>query len=56
MKLGVEMLKLPKPGFWKKTTTVIFGWTHNSDLQTSGENALDESKRGGAKNPRVWIP
>jgi hypothetical protein len=55
MKRGVEMLKLLKLGFPKKTTTVIFGWTHGSDTQTLGENALDESKRGGDKTPRVWI-
>jgi hypothetical protein len=56
MKPGVEMLKLPKPGFLKQTTTIRFGWTHDNDPWTSGENAPDESERGGAKTPRVRIP
>jgi hypothetical protein len=52
MKMGARRLKLLKPGVSKKTTTVRFGWTRDSDLWNSGENALDESERGGDKNSR----
>jgi hypothetical protein len=45
-----------KPGVPKKTTTIRFGWTHDNDLWTLGENAPDESERGGAKTPKVRIP
>jgi hypothetical protein len=49
MKMGARRLKILKIEVLKKTTTVRFGWTPNSDLWTSGENASDESERGGAK-------
>jgi hypothetical protein len=56
MKTGARRLKLPKPRVPKQTTTIRFGWTRENDLQTSGENAPDESKRGGAKTLEVQIP
>jgi hypothetical protein len=55
MKIGVRNLKLPKPRVPKKTTTIRFGWTCDNDLWTSGENAPDESERGGDKTPEAWI-
>jgi hypothetical protein len=55
MKMGARKLKLPKLRVLNKTTTVIFGWTCGNNLWTSGENALDERERGGAKTPKVQI-
>jgi hypothetical protein len=54
--MGARKLKLLKLGVPKKTNTIIFGWTCGNDLWTLGENAPDESKRGGAKSPKVCIP
>jgi hypothetical protein len=54
--MGARRLELPKPRVPKQTTTIRFGWTRDNNLQTSGENAPDESEREGDKTPEVRIP
>jgi hypothetical protein len=55
MKPRVGILKISKPEFPKKTTTVRFGWTRGSDQWSSGETTLDETESRNLETPEARI-
>jgi len=56
MKTRGESPKGKSPKVPKKTTTIIFRWTCGSDRWTSGENALEENRKGEAETTEAQIP